>query len=127
MVNPCSCLRFCFWRFVGSRSERVGYNSNALVNRVQFVVVLYRLVTLRCSLFPPEPLVMRVSQARYTVHTSSCFRVVYGLLSDLFPIFCLFVWDVSRGSTTGSNDDVQPRIVHSECGVMIEVTPFAPI
>ena len=39
VVNSCPCLRFCFLRFVGSRSERVGYNSNAHGNRVQFVVV----------------------------------------------------------------------------------------
>ena len=30
----CFCSRSGLRRFVGSRSERVGYNSNALVNRV---------------------------------------------------------------------------------------------
>ena len=64
-----------------------------------------------------------------TIHCSHIFLFSVGvrLLSDLFPSFRLFVWDVSRGSTTGSNDDVQPRIVHSDCGVTIKVTSFAPI
>ena len=75
----------------------------------------------------PEPLVMRASQARYFVYTLLLFSVGVRLLSDFFPSFCLFVWVVSRGSTTGSNDDVQPRIVHSDCGVTIKVTAFAPI
>ena len=75
----------------------------------------------------PEPPVMRVSQVRYIVHILFLFSVGVRLLSDLFPSFCLFVWVVSRGWTTGSNDDVQPRIVHSECGVKIKVTSFVPI
>ena len=61
----------------------------------------------------------------------------------LFPHLLVFGWStavvrlvsqflsvclvVSRGWTTGSNDDVQPRIVHSDCGVTIKVTSFAPI
>ena len=70
---------------------------------------------------------MRANQARYFVHTLVLLSVGVRLLSDLFPTFRLFVWVVSRGGTAGSNDDVQPRIVHSDFGVMIKVTSFAPI
>ena len=75
----------------------------------------------------PEPLVMRAYQARYIVSTHLLVfgwsTTVVRLVSQFLSV-CLVV---SRGSTTGSNDDVQPRIVHSDCGVMIKVTSFAPI
>ena len=82
-------------------------------------------MTLMCSVSAPNLLLCgHIKHDFLFPHLVFGWSTAVVRLVSQFLSVCLVV---SRGSTTGSSDDVQPRIVHSDCGVTIKVTSFAPI